>query len=59
MIFDDDSDMIKSQLPFFIQTSFEDGLLPKHAIRAIEILNHEPNAKSSEETHGEVQPTKD
>ena len=39
VIFDDDSDMLLEQKPFFIQTSFDRGLLSDEAMRAESILN--------------------
>jgi hypothetical protein len=37
-IVDDDSDMLPEQKPFFVQTTFDTGLLDEHADRLIEIL---------------------
>lgn len=37
-IVDDDGDMLPDQRPFFVQTSFEHGLLDGHAKRLISIL---------------------
>jgi hypothetical protein len=37
-IVDDDSDMLWSQRPFFVQTSFDVGMLDAHRDRLIEIL---------------------
>ena len=37
-IVDDGSDMLPEQLPFFVQTSFETGLLNEHAEKLVEIL---------------------
>jgi HAD domain in Swiss Army Knife RNA repair proteins len=37
-IVDDDSDMLPEQQQFFVQTSFETGLLDHHADKLIEIL---------------------
>lgn len=37
-IIDDDSDMLKSQLPFFVQTSFKNGMMIEHYDQLIEIL---------------------
>ena len=39
VILDDDSDMLEDQLPFFVQTDFEEGLTFELAEKAIEILN--------------------
>lgn len=39
VILDDDSDMLESQLPFFVQTDFENGLTWADARVAINILN--------------------
>lgn len=38
VIIDDNSDMLEYQLPFFVQTSFETGLLDEHVKAAIHIL---------------------
>lgn len=38
-ILDDDSDMLPEQKPYFVQTSFETGLLDEHVDRVVEILN--------------------
>jgi len=38
VIFDDDSDMLPEQLPFFVQTSMKTGLTDEHVSQAIEIL---------------------
>lgn len=38
-IVDDDGDMLPEQLPFFVQTSVQTGLLDHHADKLIEILN--------------------
>lgn len=40
-IVDDDGDMLAEQKPFFVQTSFSDGLTDDHADRLIEILGKE------------------
>lgn len=37
-IVDDDADMLPEQLPFFVQTSFDDGLLDDHAARLVNLL---------------------
>jgi hypothetical protein len=37
-IVDDDSDMLDEQLPFFVQTRFEEGLTMEHVDRLAEIL---------------------
>ena len=37
-IVDDDSDMLPTQLPFFVQTSFDTGLLDEHAARLVDLL---------------------
>lgn len=47
LILDDDSDMLKHQLPFFIHTNFDFGLQPEHVDEAIRILGHE-EAKEEE-----------
>lgn len=41
VILDDDSDMLPSQKPNFVHTSFKDGLTDAHAAKAIRILNDE------------------
>ena len=38
VILDDDSDMLDSQAPFFVQTSMQTGLTEEHVDRAIAIL---------------------
>jgi hypothetical protein len=38
VIVDDDSDFLASQLPFFVKTSFDRGLLDEHVLRVIRIL---------------------
>lgn len=37
-IIDDDSDMLVHQLPFFVQTSFKNGMMIEHYDKLIEIL---------------------
>lgn len=37
-IVDDDDDMLPGQVPFFVQTSFDDGLLDHHAARLVNLL---------------------
>lgn len=41
-IVDDDGDMLIEQRPFFVQTSFETGLLDEHVDQLIEILGRQP-----------------
>lgn len=43
-IVDDDSDMLPHQLPFFVQTSFDTGLLDEHAARLVAILGEDDGA---------------
>lgn len=37
-IVDDDGDMLPEQIPFFVQTTFETGLLDEHAVKLMQIL---------------------
>ena len=37
-IVDDDADMLPEQVPHFVQTSFDDGLLDHHAARLVNLL---------------------
>ena len=37
-IIDDDSDMLEQQMPYFVKTEFEHGLLPEHVKRIVSIL---------------------
>lgn len=37
-IIDDDADMLPEQQPFFVQTTFETGLLDEHALRLVDLL---------------------
>lgn len=39
-IVDDDSDMLPEQMPYFVQTSFEAGLLDEHAERLVALLSN-------------------
>lgn len=41
-IVDDDSDMLESQLPFFVQTTIKNGMMIEHYDRLIEILGKVP-----------------
>ena len=41
VILDDDSDMLPSQKPNFVHTSFKDGLTEAHAKKAIRLLNED------------------
>lgn len=46
VILDDNSDMLDSQLPHFVQTSFEGkGFDTEHLAKAVEILNRNDNVK--------------
>ena len=38
-IVDDDDDMLPEQLPYFVKTSFDDGLLSEHVERLVELLS--------------------
>lgn len=40
VILDDDADMLECQIPYLVQTTFEDGLQDSHCRRAKAILNH-------------------
>jgi hypothetical protein len=43
-IVDDDADMLPEQLPFFVQTTFETGLLDEHVAKLEQILKGESDA---------------
>ena len=40
-IVDDENDMLQEQLPFFVQTTFDTGMLDEHADRLVHILKGE------------------
>lgn len=41
VIIDDNSDFLDDQLPYFVQTEFDDGFTYKHYLKALEILKEQ------------------